>query len=60
MGVVISSTEEGVGCSCEIMSCAELREIVPRSNSKSRGIVLKQNEANGHGKKPLANGVRTP
>lgn len=41
MGVVISSTEVGVGCSCEITSCALTRETVAVTNSAAANIVAK-------------------
>ena len=34
MGVVISSTDAGVGSSCEITSCAALCDIAPNSNAQ--------------------------
>ena len=40
MGVVISSTEEGVGSSWEITSCAQLRESAPNSKNMNSGIVM--------------------
>jgi len=42
MGVAISSTEDGVGSSCEITSCAWTRvTVATTSNSTNRNVVIK-------------------
>jgi hypothetical protein len=53
MGVVISSTDEGVGSSCEITSWAELWGTAPNSSNKRRTIMLSEQEASVHGKNLL-------
>jgi hypothetical protein len=45
MGVVISSTEEGVGSSCEITSCALTRETVAASSKNVKGNTGIKNRA---------------
>jgi hypothetical protein len=39
IGVVTSSTDEGVGSSCEITSCAELWETAPNSSTNKTASV---------------------
>jgi hypothetical protein len=45
IGVVTSSTDEGVGSSCAITSWARTREIVPVSNNSTNGNVVINNSA---------------
>ena len=60
MGVVISSTEDGVGSSCEITSWAQLREAEPNSRNSISAIVNITNIARGASRRPIGETINGP